>query len=59
MVTYILVNIGSGNDLLPPNTKTLPDPMLTDLLKAWSDYTEKYLGRSLWNYSQLNATEPC
>ena len=26
----ILVNIGSGNGLLPDGTKPLPEPMLTD-----------------------------
>ena len=30
MVTEILVNIGSGNGLLPDGTKPLPEPMLTD-----------------------------
>ena len=30
MVTYIWVNIGSGNGLLPDGTKPLPEPMLTD-----------------------------
>ena len=29
MVTKILVNIGSGNGLLPDDTKPLPEPMLT------------------------------
>ena len=29
MVTYIWVNIGSGNGLLPDGTKPLPEPMLT------------------------------
>ena len=29
MVSWILVNIGSGNDLLPDGTKPLPEPMLT------------------------------
>ena len=29
MVTQILVNIGSGNGLLPDGTKPLPEPMLT------------------------------
>ena len=30
MVTQILVNIGSGNGLLPDASKLLPDPMLTN-----------------------------
>ena len=30
MGTEILVNIGSGNGLLPDGTKPLPEPMLTD-----------------------------
>ena len=29
MATYILVDIGSGNGLLPDGTKPLPEPMLT------------------------------
>ena len=29
MATQILVNIGSGNGLLPDSTKPLPEPMLT------------------------------
>ena len=29
MVSGILVNIGSGNGLLPDSTKPLPEPMLT------------------------------
>ena len=29
MTTQILVNIGSGNGLLPDGTKPLPDSMLT------------------------------
>ena len=29
MATQILVNIGSGNGLLPDGTKPLPEPMLT------------------------------
>ena len=28
MATYIWVNIGSGNGLLPDSTKPLPEPML-------------------------------
>ena len=30
MATEILVNIGSGNGLLPDGTKPLPEPMLTN-----------------------------
>ena len=30
MATYIWVNIGSGNDLLPDGTKPLPAPILTN-----------------------------
>ena len=30
MATWIWVNIGSGNGLLPDGTKQLPEPMLTD-----------------------------
>ena len=30
MVTYIWVNIGLGNDLLPDDTEPLPEPMLTN-----------------------------
>ena len=30
MVTWIWVNLGSGNGLLPDGTKPLPEPMLTD-----------------------------
>ena len=29
MATEILVNIGSGNGLLPDSTKPLPEPMVT------------------------------
>ena len=29
MVTYISVNIGPGNGLVPDSTKPLPEPMLT------------------------------
>ena len=29
MATYIWINIGSGNGLLPDGTKPLPEPMLT------------------------------
>ena len=29
MAMYIWVNIGTGNDLLPDNTKPVPEPMLT------------------------------
>ena len=29
MATDIWVNIGSGDDLLPDDTKPLPEPMLT------------------------------
>ena len=34
MATWILVNIGSGNGLLPDGTKPLPEPLLTD--HQWS-----------------------
>ena len=34
MMTEIRVNIGSGNGLLPDDTKPLPEPMLTD--HQWS-----------------------
>ena len=37
MTTEIWVNIGSGNDLLPDDTKLLPEPMLTD--HQWSPVT--------------------
>ena len=37
MATKIWVNIGSGNDLLPDGTKSLPEPMLTD--HQWSRVT--------------------
>ena len=37
MGTEILVNIGSGNGLLPDGTKPLPEPMLTD--HQWSPVT--------------------
>ena len=37
MATEIWVNIGSGNGLLPDNTKPLPEPMLTD--HQWSPVT--------------------
>ena len=30
MATHILVNIGSGNGLLPDGTKPLPEPVSTD-----------------------------
>ena len=30
MVTYVWVNIGSGNGLVPDSTKPLPEPVLTD-----------------------------
>ena len=29
MAAYMLVNIGSGNSLVPDGTKPLPEPMLT------------------------------
>ena len=37
MATEIWVNIGSGNGLMPDNTKPLPEPMLTD--HQWSSVT--------------------
>ena len=37
MATWILVNIGSGNGLLPDGTKPLPEPLLTD--HQWSPVT--------------------
>ena len=37
MVTEILINIGSGNGLLPDGTKPLPEPMLTD--HQWTPVT--------------------
>ena len=30
-----LFNIGIGNDLMPPGTKSLPDPMLTEIYFAY------------------------
>ena len=37
MLTEIWVNIGSGSDLLPDGTKSLPEPMLT--YHHWSQVT--------------------
>ena len=55
MATEIWVNIGSGNGLLPDDTKPLPEPMLTD--HQWSPMTfilgqfnKKYL-----NYQSLKS----
>ena len=39
MVTYIWVNIGSSNSLLPDGTKPLPEPMLTK--HQWGPATYK------------------
>ena len=36
--TEILVNIGSGNGLLPDGTKPLPEPMLTQISVAISHH---------------------
>ena len=46
MVTYIGVNIGSGNGLLPDNTKPLHEPMLT--------YHQSFV---LWYLSKSNLTK--
>ena len=32
MVTYIWVKIGSGNGLLPEDSKPLPEPPISDIL---------------------------
>ena len=47
MAIYIWVNIGSDNGLVPDNTKTLPEPMLT--YYQWdplTNYMSKYSFKS-------------
>ena len=39
MATYISVNIGSGNGLLPDSTKPLPKPILTDICQDPEPFT--------------------
>ena len=51
MATYILVNIDSGNGLLPDGTKPLPEPMLTyqqrcSVTFKWEEFHMKVL--SIW-----------
>ena len=51
-VTYIWVNIGSGNGVLPDGTKPLPEPFLT--------YTSRgIIIRGSEDDNQLNKTENC
>ena len=50
MATQILVNIGSGNDLLPDSTKLLPEPMLTyrqwdPVPFIWWQFYKKHISR--------------
>ena len=48
MTTEILVNIGSGNGLLPDSTKPLPEPMLTyhqygPVIFIWEQFHKGYI----------------
>ena len=43
-VMGILVNIGSGNGLVPDGTKPLPEPVL---IQYWEGY-EKHIPLHLW-----------
>ena len=45
MATYIWVNSGSGNGLLPDGTKPLPEPMLISLI-----------GEIMWHSPESNFT---
>ena len=45
MVTYIWINIASGNGLLPDGTKPLPGPIFCLLLRVSSDYAQPITGQ--------------
>ena len=41
MASWIFVNISSGDGLVPPGTKPLPEPMLTqDYVVTWRHYID-------------------
>ena len=42
MATGILVNIVSGNGLLPDGTKPRPEPMLTPVMFIWGQFRLRY-----------------
>ena len=47
MTLEIFVNTGSGNDLMPDSTKSLPEPMLTIIGKYLWYSSEDIIIRSL------------
>ena len=44
MLTYIWVNIGAGNGLLPDGTKPLPEPMPTHCQRDLVAFAESNFG---------------
>ena len=46
MATIILVNVGSGNGLLPDSTKPLPGPVLNTIIKAQWNSPESHFTAS-------------
>ena len=48
-----LVNIGSGNGLVPDGTKSLPEPMLTNNLSPDSNFTENTYDIYRWNEFEI------
>ena len=66
MVAEIWVNIGTGNGLLPDDTKPLPEPMLTYNQRCSVAFTwEQFHKKCLWTYSvtwdytyKITATSP-
>ena len=50
MATQIWVNIGTGNGLLPDDTKPLPEPMLTNIQRSFVLSTLKQFYRKRMRY---------